>query len=980
MVVLFLDLVGWTGLGEDVDPEPLQLLLEQYYELSSAAVEEHGGTVEKFIGDAVMAVFGADRSGEDDAVRALRAAARIRAEVGGLARPGTGTQALRIHCGVAAGEALVTRSSRAGLRVVGDVVNVAARLQSAAAAGEILVNDVAGDLAAAHWTLQPLTPLPLKGKAEPVTALRVIGPAATGRAADSSPMVDREAERGRLIAAYRSVQCDRRGRTVVVLGPPGIGKSRLVRAAVGEFRPQPVAVVGACPSYAPPENAVALTEVLDALTGRAGPARDLVRADARIAAALAALRGAGRGARDDPGPGPGVEEVSWAARELLTAAASAGPVVVVWDGLQWSGPSLLRLVGELAESVRDLPVLTICVARPEPAGRAAWLRALPRCDVLDVGALGPADSAELAGLLVAAAPAAEVQAHGLDLVERVTRHSAGNPLFIRLMVESGRPATEVPPTITAMVGAMIDRLPAAARRLLGAASVIGSTFTLDQVAALGEPVPGEAVETLSAGGLIRASARPGEFCFVQQPVHEVAYGRLDKQRRLDRHRRLAEAGLSPGFHGEAAVRLLRELRPGDPELVTLSRRAGRALLAEGTAALRQRDLPAATGLLHRALSLAVAGADRGTDLDEAGDDAAVAAIRLSDALLLAGDTRRAATVVADIIGNGDADGLDRPACLVQQHLLAVRAGRPAAVPPDRIRRGLAAVAGDRLARCRMAQLRMLIHLGRGRFAAAQRAALVALAHARTLGDEYEQDRLLVALCEIRQWSPTPLAEQLAGGAELARRFAADRFLLVPVLAARARCLALIGDEAGARAALAQAREAVEQLQLTMGGVLIDQAAGLVCALSGDHTAAERHFRRAAGVLDRADHGPGALTLRVQAARERAGRDPAGAAAEVAALLARGSEMDVRGLLLCLSASIRLDVGGPDLPDPRLDEVTALLARTDDPCLRGDVHADLAHACAGRGDRAAARASADAAIGCYAQVGATAPMEAVTACR
>ncbi|MFB6613924.1 AAA family ATPase [Streptomyces sp. NPDC056367] len=969
VVVLFLDLVGWTRLAERVDPEPLQQLLEEYYEICSAAVEEHGGVVEKFIGDAVMAVFGADTSQEDDALRALRAATHIRTAVRDLRTPAADAAPVEIHCGIAAGEALVTRSARAGIRVVGDVVNLAARLQSVAVAGEIVVNETVAHLARPHFTMAPVLPVMLKGKAEPVPVLVVTGEADDDPAGAGSPMVDRRAERHRLRQTYHRVARERRSELVTVLGPPGIGKTRLVKEAVDDLVAAgagPIAVFGSCPSYGTNGNYAALVEVLDALVRQAPAGAELLRADERIAGVLASLRDASPTRLDGSVPGPGVEEVSWAARELLGAAASR-PLVVVWDNLAWAGQSLLRLIGDLMDGLRDVPLLMVCVSRPELTGPdGPWF---PDDGVIDVGALVPIDSARLAMSLAGRSHGDEVELHDLDLVDRVALYSAGNPLYIRLMMDwlrDGRTLDEVPPTITAMVGAMIDRLPAPARRLLGAASVIGPAFTLEQLALLGEEVPAANVNALAGHRLFQATTEEGGYRFVQQPVHEVAYGRLEKEQRITWHRRLAERGFNPGFHLEAATRLLGGLRPDDTELPELARQAAEALLAEGTVALRQRDVPTAIGLLERALMLAPNGPDRCRS---------VAAIRLSDALMLSGDTRRALDVAADGARQGP-DGEGQLPCLVQRYLLAARLGRVTAADVAKLRAELAGGEPDRFAWCRFEQVRMLLHLDRGRFAAAEEAACAALGHARLIGDAYEEDRLLVALCEIRQWSPTPMAEKLSGCTELLERFAADRFLALPALAARARCLALTGDRPGARRALAEAESAVDQLRLTMGRVLVDQVAGLAASLEGEHAEAEGRFRRAADALEQAGYVPVALTMRVQAARELARCGRAGESAGlIARLLEQRAEMDVRGRILCLSAAV-LAAAGEGRADPARADVLALLKDLDDPCLRGEVCFDLARAHRCLGETSEAGVLAGLAADSYLAVGATEPLEAV----
>lgn len=955
VVVLFLDLVGSTRLAERLDPEPLQQLLERYYEICSTAVEESGGVVEKFIGDAVMAVFGATRSREDDALRALRAAVLIRAGVAELFGPAG--PAPELHCGVAAGEALVTRSSRAGLRVVGAVVNLAARLQSVAAAGEILVNDTVADLARAGFVLQPLPPLALRGTSGPVRAYRAIGAVPTAERAGDVRMVGRQDEAGRLRAAYRRVAQDVRGRVVLVLGPPGIGKTRLVRETVEDLAGATVAWAG-CPSYGRHGDRRTLVQVLDAITRRPGPAADLVRTDRYVATVLADLHRASR--RDTTAPGPGIESVVWAARELLAAAAAAGPVVVVWDGLERADRSLLGLLGHLVDDLSGRPVLTVAVGRTEVVDTdVPWLRALGADDCVEVRALDADDSCLLAASLAAAAgrpPAAGV-------VEQVADHSGGNPLFLRLMLDAalaGQPLGDVPSTVTALVGAMIDRMPDRARALLDAASVIGSPFTFDQLALLGEPAPGPDLDVLVARQVLDAGQDGYSFL---QPMQDVAYGRLDKQRRLGWHRRLAEREISPAFHFEAATRLLGDLSPDDAQLPELARRAAAALLDQGTATLRQRDLPSAVGLLDRAWAVAPDGPQR-----------TVAALRLSDALLLSGEAERAGAVVAALLEDS-ADARARRAGRVQQHLLALRIGQSPEPDHADLRAELDAHPDDRLAWCRFEQLRMRLHLRQDQFGEAERAVRAALGHARAAQDPYEEDWLLAAGCEISQWSPTPITEKLGHCAELAQRFAEDRFLLVPVLVARARCLALTGDPDGAEAALAGAGVAVRQLRLDMGRVLLDQTAGLVSSLTGRPAEAEHRFRSAADALDRFDHGPAALTMRVRAIRERLRLGPAGA--EIAALLDRREEMDVHGRVLCLSTAARLGVADPAT---EIGDVLDLLDRTDDPCLRGEACFDLARAHRRRGEDGAARAMAGVAADSYAAIGASEPLRAVAAWR
>jgi class 3 adenylate cyclase len=976
LAVAFLDLVGWTSLAERVDPEPLQALLERYYEACAEAVADHGGEIEKFIGDAVMAVFGAVTAQEDDVLRALHSALRIRDAVHALRSPVVGGPRLQIHCGIAAGEALVTRSPLAGLRVVGDVVNLAARLQATAAPGQILLNGTAASLARSSFALSPVPPLTLKGKSEPVPAFVALGPAAPAPPVTS--MVNRHAERARLVAAYEQVRRERRARLVTVLGPLGIGKTRLVRTTAEEMTRRsagPSVSFGSCPSYGSRDNHTALTQILGTLIDEA-PGRRLIADSPRIATVVDGLRAQDRaepGRAGTAAVGPAHEEAAWSARELLGAAAADRAQLVVWDGLERAGRSLLQIIAMLQADLASLPLLMVCVGRPELKELAApWLPGPGEADLIEVRGLHAADSLSLARSLTPPEPQGEVVGHGGGQLDRIVDYSAGNPLFIRLLLEDGAPGgsgEDLPPTVAAAVGAMIDRLPEPAQELIGAASVIGPAFTSDQLALLGVLAPRAVVAKLVDRQLIGTDDRPGGYRFIQPPVQEIVYQRLNKERRLSWHRALATGGLSPAFHFEAAVRLLADLRPSDLEMAAAARAAARALLADGTRALRRRDLPSAIDLLERALGQAERGGD---------PHRATAAVRLSDALLLSGNAQGAEEIVARTAARMAGEP-GRWACVAQAGLLAARRGAGPHAPG-----GLASAldrnGADRLAWSRLEQSRMLAELGSGRFAGAETAACAALAYARELGDEYEQDRMHAALCEIRQWSPTPIGERLADCADLLRRFADDRCLTVPVLAAQARALALGGDAAAARAALAAAECAVTQLRLTLGRVVTEQTRALVCSLEGGHGEARRHYLNAAAVLEKAAGPAAALSLRVRAAREGVLGRLAGAAGadlvpELAELSTRASQMDAGTRILFQSATVLADASA-GRRHPGLAGAAQPAGGSDDPCLRADAFFDLARAHRELGDEVAACAAAQAAAGMYTSIGADCPAQTV----
>ncbi|GLW25489.1 adenylate/guanylate cyclase domain-containing protein [Microbispora triticiradicis] len=1002
VVVVFIDLVGSTELAERLDPELLRDVLDRYYQACTSGISEHGGVVEKYIGDAIMAVFGIPAGREDDALRAVRAAHAALQGVRELSDGLAPTHGIRldVHCGVSAGEAVVIPTPGADLRVIGDTVNTAARLQSAAGVGEILVGDEVARLVRAQARLESVPPLTLKGKSNPVRAWRVtsVEPDA-GDDDDQVPLIGRAAETARLRTAYREAVRDHRCRVVTVFGVPGIGKSRLVRDFVHELPAEVTVLTGRCRSYGAGITYRPIAEMIESL-GDDWP-------DTLEAASGAALRGlvtahAARPPRT--GEDAGVEEIARAVCALFEALARREPLVVVWEDLHWAEPTLLDLIDDLTTWLVDVPVLVVRVARPELLeARPSWGIDVGRAVAFELGALDMAQMERLvAGLAELRSPEGEVVAHavaaGPALFRRVAESSDGNPLFAELLLETLAEEGEdapLPRTIQALLGARLDLLDDGERDVLERAATIGHVFTLDQLGVLCAAQPetrfdvDETVGLLIRRRLVRRGEAAGSFHFTQTLTRDTVYAMTRKDLRATWHLALAdrisglpgraEAAVSSSsgeesshgdltHHLETACLLKREVRPDDPLLPALTERAARALVGEGTRALHRKDLPAAIALLERGRDLLPAGHPEHRPL----------AVRICDAGLARGEADRpyAALDMAERMLPGDPR--TRLTCAVQRETLAVRFGtRPASAKP--FRDLLAADPGDDLGWCRFHHLEALLRIGEGRFGAAEAALREALDRARSLGDRYEESRLLSGLCELAQWSPTPLAEGLSLCAGLSARFCADRAMLLPVLVTEARLLALAGDVAEAWAVLHAADRHARDLHLDLAAAAVLQVRGLVESLVGRHAEAEALFRRAAADLHRVGQSEPARTLELYAAREllRLGRH-AEAAGELARLRATGTRLQARGelTLLALSAwvaSLDGDHGAAGALAARAEE---LLARTDDPCLRGDVLADLAkvHHAAGR-TGPAAEAAARALRG-YAAKGAELPARRV----
>jgi class 3 adenylate cyclase len=428
VTVLFCDVVGSTALGESVDPEALQALLARYFERMSGIVESHGGTVEKFIGDAVMAVFGVPVAHEDDALRACRAAVEMRD-----ALPELGVEG---RIGVNTGEVLSGTEERLA---TGDAVNVAARLEQAAEPGEVLIGAETLALVSSAVDVGAERSLELKGKSEPVTAHPLVAVLDAPERSHASRFVGRAGELQQLVDAWGRAVAGRRCELVTVVGDPGVGKSRLVAEALEQIDAR--VVRGRCLSYGEGITYWPVIEVVKQLHARPD--------DEHAAAAISSLLG-------ETETFAGTDEIAWGFRKLLEAQA---PLVVVFDDIQWAEETFLNLVESTALLSAGVPLLLLCMARPELLDRRPGWPAVLRLDPL------PEDDA---GALVGDSVTDEAR-------ERIIRASGGNPLFLTEMAALGEGA-EVPATLRALLAARLDQLDEGERRVLERGAVEGELF------------------------------------------------------------------------------------------------------------------------------------------------------------------------------------------------------------------------------------------------------------------------------------------------------------------------------------------------------------------------------------------------------------------------------------------------------------------------------------------------------------------------
>ena len=586
VTVLFCDVVGSTALGESVDPEALRALLSEYFEQMKAIVERHGGVVEKFIGDAVMAVFGLPAIHEDDAVRALRAAMEMQEALAGLGIEG--------RIGVYSGEVVTGTGERLA---TGDPVNVAARLQQAAQPGETLLGEPTLLLAGDAAEVDLVEPLTLKGKAKAVPVWRLVGVThvPVERAFDS-PLVGRADELRQLGEAWDRARAGSSCELVTVVAAAGVGKSRLV----AEFLASADAAVvrGRCLSYGEGITYWPVVEVLKQLEFR----RSNVELDPLAADALGAVLGAGNSSSTD--------EIAWAFRKLLETVASESPLIVVFDDIQWGEDVFLDLLEHVAFLSTGAPILLLTMARPELLDRRSGWGGVIR--------LQPLSSEEAAALIEA-----RIDGHELDddVRQRILAAAGGNPLFVQemaAMVQSGEGVVEVPPTLQALLAARLDQLDAPERSVLERGAVEGEVFHHAVVQAL---MPEEPRLTPQLTALVRKELirpdRPlfaGEdaFRFRHLLMRDAAYEGLAKAERADLHERFAnwleqhgaelvELDELVGYHVEQAYRYRVDLGQADER--GLAARAGERLAAAGSRAVVRRDVQAGVSLLERAAVL-----------------------------------------------------------------------------------------------------------------------------------------------------------------------------------------------------------------------------------------------------------------------------------------------------------------------------------------------------------------------------------------
>jgi class 3 adenylate cyclase/tetratricopeptide (TPR) repeat protein len=882
VTVLFSDLADSTPLGDRLDPESLRHVMSRYFAEMDAVLRRHGGTVEKYIGDAIMAVFGVPRLHEDDALRAVLAATEMRQALAGLNEELERDWGVTIEArtGVETGEVVAHRGGGDQAFIVGGTVTTAARLQQSAQPGQILIGTVTYGLTRQAVVAEEVGPLPLKGKAELAPAWSVLdvvsGMAGWTRRLDS-PLVGRGPELEALHEAFGRAAESRSCQLVTLIGSAGMGKSRLTSEFLSGARHGASVLSGRCLPYG---EGITFWPVVAVLRDAGGISEwdSSEEAGRKIAAllppgdesALVADRLAALVAISPSAPG--IQETFWAVRKLVERLAASEPLVVVFDDIQWGEPTFLDLIEYLVDWIRDVPVLIVCLARPELAEvRAGWMAGKANARAVP---LQPLTGPDVEGLIRNLVGGAEL---AVDARTRIAELAEGNPLFVeetlRMLVDDGvlLPQEEgwavtgdltgisIPLTIQALLTARLDRLEPEERTVIERASVIGRVFWWGAVSELAPaelaPTVSRTLQSLARKELIRPDhseiREEDAFRFAHILVRDAAYRGIPKAVRAELHERLvdwieAKAGAElgqyeeiVGYHLEQAHRSQLELAPATPRVDALGRRAAGRLGSAARRAFARGDMPAAVNLFSRATQLLP---DDDAERHELLPQFALA-------LLETGDFDRLQAVAAETSATATAS--HDPGLRAHALLLGLWVGlftSPEGWADGAEKEATRAIAifdelGDERGLAKGWSLLGLVHLTKTQFALAEDAWEKAAAHARRSGDRRDELESLswVPICA---WAgPAPAEAALARCQEVLERAQGDKKAMSSALFVQAELEAALGRFDEARVLIGRARALLEEIALTVwiAGPLA-QFAGWVELWAGDPAAAERELR------------------------------------------------------------------------------------------------------------------------------------------
>ena len=990
VTVVFCDLVGSTALSGQLDPEVLRAVTLRYFELMRASLQAHGGTVEKFIGDAVMAVFGVPQIHEDDARRALAATLDMTAALAEFNVELQGHLGIRlaIRVGVNTGEVIAAPSRSANqVLVSGEAVNLAARLEQHAEAGQILLGPDTVAAAGPAASVREIGLLTLKGKAEPVNAyqlVELVGDDPESLRRFDLPFVGRTVELAELDLMLE--HCRRQGRChlINVYGEAGVGKTRLVRDWQRSLSGPAWQASGRCRPYGDAGTLTALAEAV-------GQLLDQAPAGVAVDEAVSLLR---CGVLKDGTPNPSRGETVGALATVLTALARSAAVVLILDDCQWASSVLLDILGELTDYLDAEPLLLVCVARPELLdSRPDWGQGRLNAHSMVLAGLSADESTTLAAELI------EVSGHDSAVFAQVIERAEGNPLYLEQLCATvaegagrGTGQRPLPPSLYALLAARIDALSGSDRRLLDLASVIGREFDASRLDAFGEPLDPDcsaSLRALTRRRLIEPARgrglpiEPPRYRFSSAMIQEATYRAMAKRIRAERHQRYAaslrtlagQADVSTtaevGSHLARAYHYRIELGLLDIDTEQLRGNAAEQLGEAGVAALAHADLCWADDLLGRALALLRPDEPSWPPLAQRSGEVLLALGRRAAGLGLLGQALQA----ADRLGDE----------LTVAHLRLQLATHDPATHGTAAAAARAGLPIFQRAADRLGLARAGIRIGQelqfqGRYAEAE--ALLSQATVDAIGADAEPERAIaLGAIGISLWrGPTPAEPAIQRCRQLLAEHGEGRATVQVTLHCPLAVLLALRDRFDeAQHCLELAGPLIRTLGYAEAEVFLPLFAANLASLAGRHSEAEALLRSAADSCERLGMVGLAPAVTRDLARVLVDLGDWRAASEVIDRRATSEPVHWQAAELVeqpaeatdelgIRARIEALRGEAEVAGELVSRAVDAAGRTDSPISRAVAELDRAQVALAAGDRSACRTSAEAASRWFAEKG------------
>ena len=1006
VTIVFSDLVGSTALGEQIDPEALHEIKECYFNAMAAQIARHRGKIEKYIGDAVLAVFGLPRAHEDDALRAVRAAAGMQSA---LAKVNVGLNArygvtLCTRTGVNTGEVVASADPHAQQKLVtGDAVNVAARLEQAAPENEVYIGEVTFQLVRDAIAAEPVASLELKGKAERVPAYRLIsvgGIEGNVRRVDT-PIVGRDTELAALAAAYREARDSTSAMLVTVIGDAGVGKSRLVHEVIRRVATDAYVLRGRCLPYGDGITFWPLVEMVrQAADIREDDFPDQARTKVRalvgqtdVAERLASA--IGLATANFP-----LREINWAARKFFESVAATAPLLIIVEDIHWAEVALLELLAHVRDSVVHAPILLLATARHDLIeAHPEWGTKPKEANLV----LRPLDNVAAAQVIT------NVLGAGLPegVASRVLAAAEGNPLYVeqmlsmlidgrtlhmkdgRWMCAHDRLEISIPPTIHALLEARLDQLPRDVRATAEAAAVIGLEFPQLAVASLLpdalRPHVGEHLATLTRRQFIHPASALGSdsvYRFQHHLVRDTAYHGLLKRTRAQLHLAFVrwadrvnaehERGLEfeeiLGYHLEQAYRYVCELGSPNETEEAIATDAARRLTAAARRAAMRGDYRAAANLYRRAVAL----------LGQDDPTRPALLIQLAEALLEIAAFSEALTVLAETQKAAEEAGNRSIAVSAEIMRMRVRLfnAEPGASNDEglRVLNGAIPLLEAEEAHRELARAwRMIgmIHGSSARYQLANDAVSRSMTHDHLAGGPQRAVRNAVGLASGALLGPMPVPQAIEFCERVLGQASGDRMSEGKVLCMLAQLRAMNGEVDTARDCYRRGRALLRELGSSLSAAAT--ACDVLCVelIAGDLAGALREampdfeFLKGAGETY---YMSTTAALISRAIREMGRDDDAMVFSRIAEDAAAVDDVESQALWQSVRAPILARAGQLVEAESLARSAVALVQPTDALTMQGDTAYELAVVLSLAGRTEESLRSIDTAIGIYAAKG------------